>query len=154
MSRSKIFLIKGQYNIAQKITLGEYARINVDHIVLITAIRFPQYLSNPMTPDEILNDPDRVLEDFDIDDQRHLIAAEYANMVVDRGHIEAVEGRSMDVEWLYNTIRAYHKNCGQSVVDIEGLPRRGGTPVKMIIDGVAHTWQEGLERLESQPSLG
>lgn len=151
-SRSKIFLIKGQYNIAQEITLAECARINVDNIVLITALKYPQFLSESMTPSEILESIIRVVEDFDIDDQRHRIVAEYASMFVDRGYniVKAVEGTAMRVEWFYNTIKAYHKNCGQSVVDIS---RTNGNQMK--IDGVCHDWESGLAMLEERSwSLG
>jgi len=164
MRRNKVILIKGQHYIARTITLAEYARIDADQIVLITALKYPQFLPAELDtkdPTEILENVLAVIESFDVEDQRHRISAEYANIVVDRGLglIEAVEGQAMTVEWLYNTIRAYHKSFGQTVVDVEVSPVRIGgrfnAPAELVIDEVTYKLHEGIQILNGhQPSLG
>jgi len=144
--RNEIILIQGQYKIAELTTLIGYSRINTDRIVLITALRFPQFLPDsldPTNPNQLLDNIIEVLEHFAHLEQTFLIYAEYANSIVDRGkNIQVVEGASMNIPWLYNVVRMFHKNLGQTVVNVKIETK------KIYINEVAHSWETGLSLLK------
>jgi hypothetical protein len=122
--RNKIVLIKGFAHISEEITNAEFERINADHIVVIAALRKPQLLPDKfksMNLTLIEFGVIEILKHWKEIEQEHLIAAEYAQIVVDHGKedIKCVEGNSLHVSWFYETIRAIHRQFNQIIIDVE-----------------------------------
>ncbi len=142
--RNKIILVQGQRRIAQLIAT-ECDRIDADRIILITALRFPEFLPVSLTavnPNQILDNVIDVLTNFSRLDHDFLISAEYANAVMDRDkNILAVDGESMNTSWFYQTIRSIHKSLGQIIVEVRTEQEQ------IFVNDVAHPWEEGLELL-------
>lgn len=129
--RNKIVLIKGFANISEGITNAEFERINADHVVVMAALRKPQLL-----PEKFKMKPDKfrsmnldsieygvieILKHWKNIEQEHLIAAEYAQIVVEHGKedVKCVEGNSLHVSWFYETIKAIHRQFNQIIIDAE-----------------------------------
>jgi len=153
--RNKVVLIKGFGNISPKITLSAYERINADHVVLMAALRYPQFLPERFSKfmldvREISDHVEHILKFWEKEDCGHIASAEYANVVVDRGgkDVRSVEGRSLTIPWFYETIRTYHRHFGQTVIDCELFDGY------MEVDEVRLTTEEAIERLGPHPSLG
>lgn len=153
--RNKVVLIKGFGNISPRITLSEFERINADHVVLMAALRYPQFLPEQfckflLNVQEISDHVEHILKFWEQEDYCHIASAEYANVVVDRGgkDVRSVEGRSLTVPWFYETIRAYHRHFGQTVIDCELFDGY------MEVDDVKMTIEESIARLGPHPSLG
>jgi len=164
MKRNKVIIIRGFGNISPQITVAPIERINADNIVLITALRYPQTL--PEKWDEFRFDPllllcevEEILEFWEFNRNEHLIAAEYANIAIDRvgDSVKAVEGNSLEVDWFYNTVRNYHRHFGQTVVDcvleIESNPNMP-LAKHLIVDEVRFTLEDGIDRLKPHDTLG
>lgn len=130
--RNKIVLIRGaRYTIAPEITIGEYERINADHVVLMTALRRPQllpsrdlmpdiYYSRGINPETILNDVVEILDYWQMGEHTHFLASEYANIAVDHGiaNVKVVEGFSLKVSWFYDVVRSFHRNHNQKIIEV------------------------------------
>jgi len=153
---SKVVLIKGYAGVSKKITMGEFERINADHIVLIAALRRPQFSPEGFEdPSRIINFPKEVLAHWRLLNQEHFVIAEYANMLTDRGgeNIKAVEGGSLEVEWFYDAIKAFHSNLKAKLVECS-LVFKDNPCLQMIIEGQRYTLGEAIERLRPNPNLG
>ena len=157
--RSKIYLIKGWGPISPKITLGEYERINADYIVLITALKYPptlpeEYSGFESDPTTIYTDLKRIVNHWAEHGQEHLVAAEYASIITGRSRteIKSVEGESLQIDWLYDTIRNYHKLFNQHVIDMEIMWVDGKK--KLIVEDQILELDEAIERLKPLPFLG
>jgi len=153
--RNKVVLIKGFANLAPRITLAPYERINADHVVVMAALRFPQFIPEhlyefQMNLEKIHESVNEILDLWIQEDHTHLVAAEYASVVIDRGgsDVRAVEGKSMSVQWFYDTIRSYHRHFGQTVVDCEIFEG------SLIIDEEQLSIEDAIYRLSPHPSLG
>lgn len=152
--RNKVVLIKGYAGVSKKITMGEFERINADHIVLIAALRNPQFLPEGFDePTRILALPKEVLNHWKSIDREHFVVAEYANMFMDRGgeNIKAVEGYSLEVEWFYDAVKAFHRNIKFKITECGIIV---SPHLKMTIDGQEFTLKEAIERLRPNPNLG
>lgn len=147
MIKNKVILVHGQRHITESI---DNTTINADYVVLITALRFPHFIPAGLgsNPNELLDHVIDVLEHFAYLNQRFLISLEYANAIVDRKrNVQIVEGQSMNVSWFYNIIRAFHKNMGQTIVEVKTEADR------MHINEVLHSWEAGLNLLRCQSLL-
>jgi len=142
--RTKIMLIKGFAGIAKKITMAEFERINADNVVLIAALRRPQFTPpNLENPARMLEAVEEVLAYWKRIEMQHLLCAEYANMLIDREEIvKVVEGNSLKVDWFYDSVKAIHKNMDQKIVEAE---------VKgfyLLFEGQELKLEEAIERLK------
>jgi len=153
--RNKVILIKGFANISPRITLAPYERINADHVVVMTALRFPQFIPEHlynfrMNLEKIHESVNEILNLWMQEDHTHLIAAEYASVVIDRGgsDVRAVEGKSLSVQWFYDTIRNFHKHFGQTIIDCEIFEEN------LIIDKEYLSIEDAICRLSPHSSLG
>jgi len=156
--RSKVVLVRGWGRVAEQITLGEFERINADYVVLITALRYPstlpeEYSGFEADPTSMYTDAKSILHYWALHDQHYMVAAEYANIVTSRSgkEIKAVEGNSLEIDWWYDTVRNYHRHFGQTVIDARVLYDEGKC---LIIDGIKHSLEHGIELLRPQPFLG
>jgi hypothetical protein len=165
--RSKVVLIKGWAGAAPRITISAHERVNADYIVMMAAMRYPQLLPDEYSGFEtdlttLYHRTKEVLDHWNLTEQQHILAAEYANVVVDRGQhsVKAVEGDSLEVDWYYDTVRNYHRHFGQTVVDCEFvyIPDRKFIHDKdckfMKIDGKMHPLEEAIEILQPHQTLG
>lgn len=164
MKRNKVVIIKGFGNISPQITVAPIERINADNVVLMSALRYPQTLPEEwakfqLNPTSLLCHLDEVLEFWKLHNNEHLVAAEYANIAVDRvgATIKSVEGESLETDWFYDTVRNYHRHFGQTVVDcvfeIESNPNVPLTK-HLIVDDVRFTLEDGIDRLKPHDTLG
>lgn len=154
--RNKVVLIKGFRDISPKITVSAFERINADHVVIMTALRFPQLLPDQFCDftidlkelsDQVVN----ILKHWEQEDCCHIASAEYANVVVDRvgRDVKSVEGNSLTVPWFYDTIRSYHKHFGQTVIDCEIINDQ-----MLVVDRIAMPIEDAIFRLATRQSLG
>lgn len=142
--RKKIILIQGSSQIANQLVIPENSIINTDQVILITTLKYPQSLPDGFVPSDpacILSEIIEVFEHLCRMEMSFLVYSEYANMMLDR-EIQAVEGLSMNVPFLYNTVRMFHKNMGQTVVEVVTEETKW-----ISINGTHHSWQEGLSLL-------
>jgi hypothetical protein len=153
--RNRVVLIKGFANISPRITLAAFERINADHVVIMAALRFPQLIPEhlygfQMDLQRLDANLENLLKFWEIEGQQHILAAEYANVVIDRGgdDVRAVEGITLRTDWYYQTIRNYHRHFGQMVVDCEIFKDY----VEM--DESKCSIDEAITRLMPHPSLG
>lgn len=154
--RNKVVLIKGYAGVSKKITMGEFERINADHIVLIAALRRPQFSPEGFDdPSRVVNFPKEVLSHWRSLDREHFVIAEYANMITDRGgeNIKAVEGVSLELDWFYEAVKAFHRNMKVKVVECR-LILDENPCLQMTIDGQRYTMADAIERLRPNPNLG
>jgi hypothetical protein len=152
--RNKVILIKGFWNIAPQITLGAYERLNADYIVMIAGLRAPSSLPEELSKFEV--DPTalylsskRVLEHWRENDQQHLVAAEYAQELLARCP-RVIEGQSLEVPWFYQTVRNYHRQAGQVVMDCEVVYKTK----ELIIEDQRLPLEEAIQKLKPHPALG
>lgn len=160
--RSKIVLIKGWAKLAPRITLGEYERINADYVALITALKYPstlpdEYSAFESDPTTMYTDIKRILNNWAINEQEYMLAAEYANIVTGRNNheIKAVEGVSLEVDWWYDTVRNYHRHFGQTVIDTEVIYHSeapGG--LRLLMHGKEMLIEDAVDALRPYPFLG
>jgi hypothetical protein len=151
--RNKVVLIRGFGNISPKITLAAYERINADHVVLMAALRFPQFLPEDQfqfSLIELEQNMEKIMWHWEQEDHCHILAAEYAHVVLDRGgrDVKAVEGKCLKSDWFYETVRSYHRHFGQTVIDCKVI----GEYIE--VDGVRLTTEQAVSRLSPHPSLG
>lgn len=164
--RSKVVLIKGWAGAAPRITLSAYERINADYVALMAALRYPQLLPEEYggfetDPTTLYHNLKAVLDHWNLVEQKHILAAEYANVAVDRGQhsVKAVEGDTLEVDWYYDTVRNYHRHFGQTVVDCEFvyIPKRWAHDRDckfMKIDDKMYPLEEAIELLQPHQMLG
>lgn len=127
--RRKVILIKGYASIAKSITKAEFERINADHICIIVALRRPQFLP----PGFILNlntIESRISELLDYwrsQEMDHFVSSEYAQTAIEHGgkDVRVVEGNSLQTSWFFETIKTFHRNFGQLIVECEVIQGRG-----------------------------
>jgi len=156
--RNKVFLIKGAAKIASQVTVAPYERINADYVALITALRHPEFLPAEYSgfeadPTSIYTCIGKVMEHWRQNHHDHLVASEYASMMVDRGpDVRIVEGFSLQAEWFYHTVRSLHRHLGQTVVDCEVIYSRENLWLR--IDTIDHRIEDAIERLKSSHTLG
>jgi len=158
--RNKVVLIKGWAKLSPEITLGEYERVNADYVALITALKYPQLLPEEYSgfesdPTSMYTNIKEIINHWALNELEHILASEYANYVVDHGgsKVRAVEGISLEIDWFYDTVRNYHKNFGQTVIDCEvHYERQEG--VKIVIDEVEYDRASAIKRLQPLPNLG
>lgn len=154
--RNKVVLIKGWLNIAREITLAEFERIYADNIVLIAALRRPQFLPPEMglDPTSLVINCKKIMEHWRIIDQDHFLMSEYASVALDHGSadIKAVEGDSLRVLWFYETVKAIHRHFGQTIIEAEVLFKNEGQFVR--IDQEEYPLEEAVKRLKPHPILG
>ena len=96
-----------------------------------------------------------IINHWALNEMEHILAGEYANYVVDRGgdKIRAVEGISLEIDWFYDTVRNYHRNFGQTVIDCEVLYDRE-IGIKIIVDEKEYNRTDAIRRLQPLPNLG
>jgi hypothetical protein len=119
--RSKVILIRGFWNLAPEITVASFERINADQVGLMTVLRYPQYMPEPL--DEFQIHP--VIDFFQGDILQHLrsqghehcLLSQYGEIATETGlsSIRAVEGNILRTDWFYEAVKTYHKSVGQSV---------------------------------------
>lgn len=155
--RNKVILIKGFACVARQITLAEFERINADHVVIICALRRPQFLPEGFDLDlsTIELRVGQLLEHWKNIDQTHLLTAEYANVALDHGgsDVRAVEGHCLDVPWFYETVKALHKSFGQHIIEAQIVVHRD-SGIGLKIDGHEQPLYEAVERLKPGHFLG
>ena len=154
--RHKIILIRGSLNLSRKITIGEYERINADHVLLMTSLKHSYLIPNELfvklddfqiqdIPQQI-NDSLRCLKQ---ENSEHLLFAEYADFVLNhRINVKAVEGHSLCCDWFYETVRSYHKSQGHTVITCES------TNFGIEIDGEFISTEAVIDRLSGPEWLG
>lgn len=125
MRNNKVYIIRGYANLASRITAAEFERINMDHVLLITALRRPQFLPTEirLDPNSIMLEYKKIMDHWRVIDQEYFLTAEYGNVVLDHGgdDVKAVEGEPLRIQWFFDIIKAVHKSFGQSVVEVEVL---------------------------------
>lgn len=165
--RNKVVLIKGMANVAPQITLAAFERINADHVVLIAALRRPQYLPDrrtinkddkfpegfEMDPTTLLMQAKLLLEHWHSHDCEHIVTSEYADMLCQQEDVRVVEGVSLEVPWFYETIKAFHKNRQQKVVEAQ-IVMSLDDGMRLVVDGQDMSLPEAIERLRPSPDLG
>lgn len=154
--RNKVFLIKGIYQISEEITFAEFERINADHVVVISALRRPQFLPDDfdLSLSKIEFRVGEILDHWRHIDQEHIVASEYAQVALDHGMdgIRCIEGVSLRVDWFYETIRTIHRQAGHTVVDVETFYKNKEPMVR--IGETTHSRDEAIERLKPEGWLG
>lgn len=126
--RNKVILIKGYAGVARQITLAEFERINADHVVVICALKRPQFLPPTVSLDlsSIELKTKQILDHWKEIENEHYLASEYASLVLEKGSddIKVVEGESLEIPWFYETIKTMHKHFGQHIVEGEVITHR------------------------------
>lgn len=155
--RNKVVVIKGWANICREVTLGEYERVNADHVVTICALRRPQFFPSHIKLDlaTIELNVKAILAYWKEIGQDHHLASEYATVVNDRGGetVKVVEGEALREPWFFETVRAMHKFFGQTVVEGEVIcGREEGIVVRLGEQEMPR--REAIERLRPLPFLG
>jgi len=154
--RNKVVVIKGWANICREVTLAEFERINTDHVVVMCALRRPQFLPTDFKLDlaTIELKVREILAYWKTIGQDHHLASEYATVVTDRGGegVKVVEGESLREPWFYETVRAMHKYFGQTVVEAEVVCGDNGLDVRLGDQTMPR--REAIERLRPLPFLG
>jgi hypothetical protein len=155
--RNKVILIKGYAGVARHITLAEFERINADHVVVICAMRRPQFLPPTVKLDlsTIELKVSHLLEYWTSIEQDHFVLNEYADVLNDHGggDVKVVEGESLLVPWFYEVVKAMHKSKGQHIVDARVVTDRPGG-LWLDVDGQVHPLREALDRLRPLDYLG
>jgi hypothetical protein len=158
--RNKVFVIRGQHELAERITLGNYERIDVDRLVQIIALRDGHIIEAEEGEFPEVNRFDQqigignFLQKLVEEDLQHILASEYADAITERGidGIKAVEGFALIFDWVFETVKAFHKNHGQVCVEVKVFEPQGRL---MSIDGQRREWREALSILNpNPPSLG
>jgi hypothetical protein len=156
--RNKVYLIRGWNNLSKQITLAEFERINVEHVLLITALRKPQFLppDTDMDPNSIMLRYKRIMDHWKLIEHSHLFTSEYANVVLDHGgkDVKAVEGEPLYVDWFFESVKSMHKAFGQIVIEIVVNYGRGENGVSIAIDGREYSRDEAIELLKPDSCLG
>jgi len=153
MRNKKLYLIRGNQGLAQELTLGEYERINADHVVIITILKYPQFTPLEWDLTEKMPSPEMILEFLDHlakEDQTHLLNTEYATIATDRGRqgIKVVEGTSLECSWFEYTVYMFHRGLGQSIIKWT-LASNG-----IWINGMLHDRELVLSSLRPRDYLG
>lgn len=159
--RKKVVLIRGYADIANRITLAPFERINANSVVLIMALKYPQLLPDHISkfnPD-IINIQNYIetgflLRHWQNEGHDHLLAAEYANIVLDRGidSVRCVEGAALHTDWFYETVRNIHRNADHTLIEGTVL---FGLPLTMIDLGERRMpIHEFIEWTKPHPELG
>ena len=149
--KNKVAIIRGWGNIAPQITSLENC-INADNVALITALKYPHTLPEKWAkfqfdPTTVYVCLKEVMDYWNNNDYRYLIASEYASFVLDKGgnSIRFTEGEVLEIDWFYRTVRSYHKHFNQSIVECSVNYFEDHD--HMNIDGTKFTLEEGLDRL-------
>lgn len=119
--RNKVFLIRGCANLAPKITLAEFERINADHICLIAGLRRPHTLPETINSAQLLDSLMDVLEHWFLHNTDHHLKSEYADVALEHGgeDIKVVEGECLRFTKFFDFVESVHKSFGQRVIDCE-----------------------------------
>ena len=149
--RNKVILIRAFAHISPEITSAAFERMNADHILIMTALRWPQYMPDPWnkftisTTSCVLNTKP-ILEHLRSEGNEHCLLAQYADIATERGldSIRVVEGEVLRIDWFYETVKNYHKAYGQTVCVCE---LSLGDDIMFKIDDVLFTRNELIERL-------
>lgn len=151
--RRKVYLIRGG-GVSEKITLGEFQRINTDRIVLLMLIRHPECMPHEFS----LSEPNKILEmAFDIakgfsKQERHLFSSEYAQFITDLdiNSIQAVEGQTMTLDWVYKMVKSMHKAFGKPTSEVITFAHTQ----RIYIEGIDYSWEDGIKVLAHPTMLG
>lgn len=153
--RNKVILIKGWGNLSPKITLAEHERINADYVVLITALKFPYTLPEGLSdfgcnPGDMLKNIKGILKNWILQEQEYMVAAEYANIALEKSKekIRAVEGLSLEIDWFYDTIKNFHRNFGQIIINAKLETKF------LILNNKKYLIEEAIELLKPESFLG
>ena len=152
--RNKVILIRGHSNISPQITSAAFERLNADNVLVMAALRYPQYMPDPwnrfsINTSTIGNNAFQILDYIRAEGYEHCLSAQYAETATERGleSIRVVEGNVLEVDWFYSTVKNYHKNFGQSVCVCELQYHHKDHVIIGNIDGVLFTKKELIERL-------
>jgi hypothetical protein len=131
--KNKVIVIKGWANIAREVTLGEFERINADHVALICAIRRPQLLPGDIIPEpqEINSKLSEILQHWKSIEVDHLLVYEYASFASERRDVRVIEGECLRTPWFFETVRSLHKFEGSSVVEGDITFEENGIRIKI-----------------------
>lgn len=156
--RSKVYLIRGWNKISSKITLAEFERINVEHVLLITALRKPQFLppDTDMDPNSITCNYKKIMEHWRLIEQDHLLTSEYASIVLDHGSsdVKAVEGDPLYIDWFFESVKAMHKAFGQTIIEVVVNYGGGDKGLTIAIDGREYSRDQAIELMKPNANLG
>lgn len=160
--RDKVIIIKTFANLAKYITLAEFERVNADHVVLITALRRPQFLpqevlDSTLMIDDIRYQPEKVLEHWRVTEMYHLLIAEYASVAVDHGSndIRVVEGKSLETPWYFEAVRSMHRQFGQQIVEVDVVRHDKYNHITEVkVDDKTLELGQFIEMFKPHPSLG
>lgn len=155
--RNKTIVVRGFADVGRKITIAEFERINADLVVVITALRKPQFIPRDPGEDDvgwlvwIRSHTVQIAEHLRSIDQDHFLTAEYASVMLDHGacDVKVVEGECLRVGWFFEVVRAFHKQSGV-VVEAEVLGQRAA----LRIDQAVYPMPEAVERLRPFQTLG
>lgn len=150
--RSKVIIVRGFADISPQITRAAFERLNADNVLVMTALRYPQYMPDPwngfsVDTSSIDFHTDEILEYMRNLGHEHVLLAQYAEIATERGlpSIRIVEGDVLQVDWFYETVRNYHKTFGQNVLVVD-IEKEGYTSIGYI-DGVKFGHKELIDRL-------
>lgn len=159
--RSKIILIRGFSNISPQITSAAFERLNADNVLVMTALRWPQYMPDPwnaftVDTSSIDLNCEEILDHMRVEGTEHCLLAQYADIATERGlnSIRVVEGDVLKIDWFYETVRNYHKTFGQTVCVCDLQYHHKDFPVMADINGVLFNKKKAIERLGQSDILG
>lgn len=151
--RDKVLLIRGfDPHLVEEITIAPVERVNIDHLIAAVALKYPSYwppellkLSFHTLEGQILEFAKALL----MDDKQHIIFSEYGALIQDRGEeVRAVFGRTMELDWLYQSVKFFHKNNNQRITEIVVKDH-----YTIEIDGVIHVANEAINILRENPEI-
>lgn len=123
--RHKVLLAQGVDHLINKITVSPRERVNIDHVVAIVALKYPYMWPCEMNEGIMpsLEKLNAYLFDFanylHHHDRHHVVLAEYAATIEDRGdEIRVVYGSCLRIEWINQAVYSFHKNRNCKIVSI------------------------------------
>lgn len=151
--RKRVVLVKGQAGISDKITLAEFERINIDHIAIIVALKKPQLLPDgfPVDLSLITANTYKLTEYWFEQNLGYIMIAEYASALIERGSedVRVVEGHCLGVTHLYESIKAFHKQFKQLIIECQVVSQN-----KIRMNDVEYDIEEIIERFKPHDALG
>jgi hypothetical protein len=134
--KNKVILIKGTSQISERLVRSKCQKINFDHIVMICALRHPKLLPESIELKDISKCVFALANYWKKHGNEHMLASEYASMTLElgRSQIKLVEGESLFVPYIYETIRMLHRQYNQIIIDVEISNyhvKLNGTPMTM-----------------------
>ncbi|MGE0569395.1 MAG: hypothetical protein AB7O73_15755 [Bacteroidia bacterium] len=135
-------LIRGRGNLSPNITSGEYERLNVENVFLTAAVKYPTYLPHEeygfeLNFESIVAKSSSIMDYWRKNGYEGVILSEYIDHIQAKTmlspeskngspSIKCIEGEPLENDWFFNSVKAIHKNYGQSVIECKVIYNNSG----------------------------